>query len=210
VRLTTARLRALIVDQASFVAAARAAVGGATAYGNPQRAWLQIAIRAYYADAKNPQALWQAFDDKVQQGPQTARRQALAEGARRLLEMFLALDETDAALPADTFPPARDVQLGSHIIAVRRDLIYLDGPTYRVRQLWTDHAFRPTHPRAGEMAAAVMVSVDSDLGQGSTTRVDVWGLRHGQTRSWTRAELAPELSRLRARIDAAEAAISQP
>ena len=181
-----------------------------TGYGNPQRAWLQAAVRAYFEAGRDVDELWRALETKVNQQAPNPRRQALADGARRLLERFLMWDDNESDLPADSFPPVRDVRLGTHTIAIRRDLIYLDGPSYRVRQLWTDHDLRPTHPQAIEMAAAVLASVDADLGQGSTTAVEVWGLRHHIQRSWSRAELLPKLQRLEQRLNAAESAIQQP
>jgi hypothetical protein len=210
VRLTTARLRALIVNQSSFIASARAAVAPSTRYGNAQRAWLQAAVRAYVESGRDVDELWRAFNNRVAQRSANQRRQALAEGARRLLERFVIWDENESDLPADSFPPVRDVRLGTHTIAIRRDLIYLDGPGYRVRQLWTTHDLPPTHPRAIEIAAAVMASVDADLGQDSTTAVEVWGLRHQTQRSWSRDQLLPELQRLEQRLDAVQSAIQQP
>jgi hypothetical protein len=171
---------------------------------------LQAAVRAYFEAGRDVDELWRAFDAKVNQRPASPRRQALADGARRLLERFLVWDDNESDLPADSFPPVRDVRLGTHTIAIRRDLIYLDGPGYRVRQLWTDHDLRPTHPQAIEIAAAVLASVDADLGQGSTTAVEVWGLRHQTQQSWSRGELLPELQRLERRLDAVESAIQQP
>lgn len=208
-RLTTSRLRSVIVNQASFVAAARASMTAA-GFGNPQWNWLHAAIRTYFESSRDAEQMWAEFSRRIQQGQQSVRRQSLADGARRLLERFLAFDEDEVDIPADLFPPTRDVQLGNHSIAVRRDLIYVEGLAYRVRQLWTNHDLAPNHPRAGEMAAAVMLSVDSDLGPASTKALEVWGLRHGIRRSWTRAELGPEVTRLRDRLDAVEAAINQP
>ena len=209
-RLTTSALRNLLTDPAGFVAAARTAIAASPSYGNPQRKWMEAAIREYYRLGKDVATLWATFDQKVQQRPMTPRRESNAAGAVRLLDQFIAWDAADPDMPADTFPPIRDVSIGGHLIAVRRDLIYVDGNGYRVRQLWSDHRLRPEHPAAIQMAAAVLLSVDADLGDGSTTEVDVWGLRHRAQRSWTRGQLAAELASLRSRLDAVEQAIQQP
>ena len=67
------------------------------------------------------------------------RRESLGHGAARLLEQFVNWDRDDDDFPADLFPKLRDVALGNHVLAVRRDLIYLDANGYRSRQLWTTH-----------------------------------------------------------------------
>ncbi len=209
-RFTTSALRNLLTNQAGFVAAARISAPATPQYGNPQRKWIEAAIREYYRLGKDVPALWTTLAQRVQQRPTTPRREANAAGAARLLDQFIGWDAVEPDLPADTFPPIRDVLLGSHQIAVRRDLIYVDGSGYRVRQLWTDHQLRPEHPAAIQMAAAVLLSVDADLGVGSTTRLDIWGLRHKTQRSWGRGQLVGELANLRNRLDIVEQAIQQP
>src|SRR5262249_51245035 len=108
VRLTTASLRTLIVNQPSFIASARAGIASPVSYGNPQRAWLQAAVRAYFEAGREVDELWRVFDTKVNQRPASPRRQALADGARRLLERFLVWENDERDLPADSFPPVRD------------------------------------------------------------------------------------------------------
>jgi hypothetical protein len=209
-RFTTSALRSLLTNQAAFVASARTATAATTQYGNPQRKWLEAAIREYYRRSKDVNALWKTFDGKVQQRPSTPSRQANAAGAVRLLERFLEWDAADPEMPADAFPPIRDVAIGGHVIAIRRDLIYIDGNGYRVRQLWTDHQLHPQNPAAVQMAAAVMLSVDADLGVDSTTGVEIWGLRHGAQQSWTRQQLRREIMNLTSRLDIVEQQIQQP
>jgi len=209
VRLTTAGLRALIVNRAGFVAAARRPVVEGPNYGNPQRAWLQAAIRAYFGAGRSSAELWAVLQSKVERRAASPRRESLAAGARALLEQFLVWEDLEDDIAADAFPPVRDVPLGTHTIAVRRDLIYLDGAGYRVRQLWTDHQLRPTNPRANQMAAAVMVSVDTDLGAGLTTSVEIWGLRHRLRRSFSRNELVPVVGALRRQLDEVAAEVQR-
>lgn len=209
-RLTTSGLRSFLVSPASFIAAAKnPSVGGAT-FGNTQRAWLEAAIRAYFNGQKDEDALWQTLDERMHSGGITPRKESLGNGAARLLEEFVAWDRENDEVPADTFPRIRDVALGNHALAVRRDLIYLDATGYRSRQLWTTHDLRPHHPHAIEMAAAVLLSLDGDLGAGSTEHVEVWGLRHRTRIVWNRSELLPHVQSLRQRLDHAAAEIQNP
>jgi hypothetical protein len=179
-------------------------------YGNMQRTWIEAAIKAYFNGNKDENALWQTLDARLHSGVMSARKESLGHGAARLLEQFVAWDQENDDLPADPFPRVRDVALGAHALAVRRDLIYLDTSGYRSRQLWTTHDLRPQHPRAIEMAAAVLVSVDSDLGAGSTEHVEVWGLRHGTRVSWSRSQLMPHIQSLRQHLDQAADEIQNP
>jgi hypothetical protein len=200
-RLTHSSLRSLLVNPTGFVAAVQSAVPGSPQYGNPQRRWIDGAITEYFKAGRDADVLWQAFDQRVQRGNMTPSREANAAGAVRLLDRFLEWDSKEVDVPADTFPPVRDVAIGPHVIAVRRDLIYIDPAGYRVRQLWTDHQLRPQHPVAVQMAAAVLVSVDADLGDKQTASVEVWGLRHGVRQLWPRKQLEAARTVLLSRLN---------
>lgn len=210
-RFTTGQLRRLLTNQAGFVAAARSVVAASSQFGNPQRSWMEAAIRAYFVSNRDEEALWTEYDVRV--GPvkgRSAVRESLAEGGVKLLTSFIQFHKSEAEIPVECFPKVRDVPVGRHSIAVKRDLIYVDAGGFRARQLWTDHQLRPDHPQAHVMAAAVMVSVDEDLGPGSTREVQVWGLRHRVRVTWSRADLGAATKALAARLDEVDDAIKAP
>ena len=60
------------------------------------------------------------------------------------------------------------------------------------------------------MAAAVLVSLDGDLGAGSTENVEVWDLRHGVRVEWSRSQLIPQVATLRQRLDDTVTEIQKP
>ena len=160
------------MNPTGFLAAVQSAVPGSPQYGNPQRRWIDGAITEYFKAGRDADVLWQAFDQRVQRGNMTPSREANAAGAVRLLDRFLEWDSKEVDVPADTFPPVRDVAIGPHVIAVRRDLIYID-PAGSVKANVTNHQLRPQHPVAVQMAAAVLVSVDADLGTADGLRRSV-------------------------------------
>ena len=205
-RVTTAQLRQIVANPRRYVAHARASAA-APQYGNPQRAWMEGAWRAYFDADRAPTALWEAFARKVAAGRASRSRAQWAAGAVPLLEQFLAWDADEPQAPVDRFARSGDVRWHGHILALRRDLVYLTATGYLVRQCWTSRELGLDHPDVGLMVAAVLVCADADLGVGRTEAVDIWHLRDGQRRSWERALLVAEAERLRERLDEVAAAV---
>ncbi len=200
-RLTTSQLRRLVISPRQFVASALALPSVTQQYGNPQRQWMEAAWRAYFRSHRDPKQLWDAFYEKAVTAGGTPRRQALASGAEPMLDVFLRWDAKEPTSPADWFPPTRDVPWQGHVLAVKRDLLYVAKEGHRVRQLWSDTALRATHRDAGIMAAAALICAESDLGLGRIKTIDVWQLRHQDQRSWTRDSLLEDVDRLHDLLD---------
>ncbi len=108
------------------------------------------------------------------------------------------------------FPKACDIVWQGHVLALRRDLNYLTADGYRLRQLWTDRELHVAHPNAGLVVAAVLACADVDLGADRTEAIEVWQLRDGRSRTWSRDELLAEAARLKQRLDEVAAALAQP
>jgi hypothetical protein len=70
-----------------------------------------------------------------------------------------------------------------------------------VRQLWTDRQLPLAHIDADLMALAVLLSAEAELGAGRTGAVEVWHLRDGDRRLWSRDKLLLEAIRLKQRLD---------
>jgi hypothetical protein len=200
-RVTTSQLRLLIVNPHKFVANARIPSGADTAFGNPQRRWMEAAWRAYFREGRDPKVLWREFHQKVSAASPSTRRNALAANAIPMLEQFLASEQDETKVPADCLPPARNVLWEEHILAIQRHLVYLTEGGYRLRQLWTDRLLPLDHVDADLMAVAVLICADADLGAGRTESVEVWHLRDGNRQLWSRDELLHEANRLKRHLD---------
>ena len=210
-RVTPSQLRRIVINPRRFVTAARVALAAdQQQYGNPQRQWLEAAWRAYFTNGRDPDVLWQTFSARSIGSKDTPQRRALARGAEPMLELFLAWDGRDPDAPVDWFPKARDIPGQGHVLALRRDLSYLTADGYRLRQLWTDRELRVAHPDARLVVAAVLACADVDLGADRTEAIEVWQLRDGRSRTWSRDELLAEAARLNRRLDEVAAALAQP
>jgi hypothetical protein len=200
-RVTTSQLRLLIVNPHRFVANARIPSGTDTAFGNPQRRWMEAAWRAYFREGRASKILWREFHQKVDAAFPSARRNALAANVVPMLEQFLAWERDETTVPADCLPPAHNVLWNTHILAIQRHLVYLTAGGYHLRQLWTDRLLPLTHVDADLMAVAVLICADADLGAERTESVEVWHLRDGNRQLWSREELLSGASRLQRRLD---------
>lgn len=206
-RFTTAPLRQVIANPRNFVAAARRPRPDAPPFNNPQRQWMEAAWRAFFAAGRVPEVLLETFNQKSTANPNPGRA-SLAAGALPMLDQFLVWDAEEPTAPADIAPPVRDVSLGAHILAVKRDLIYLAADGYLVRQIWTSRDLPADHVDASLMAYAVLICSDFDLGVERTSAIEVWDLRNGVRRRWRRDELAREAARLLDRLDEVAAALT--
>jgi hypothetical protein len=195
-RLTTSELRRLAIDPAGFLEA-QSQIDPTRGFGNVQRQWMDGAWRAYFASWRTEQALWAEFERRVTRGTPGLRRDGMAREATTMLEQFLEWEQDETGIPADVFPPIRDVAWESHTLAVRRDLTYITSLGFRLRQLWTDREMSIDHPNAGLLVAATLVCADMDLGDARTQSVEVWQLRRKRRRAWTREELSTDTERLR-------------
>ena len=200
-RLTTYQLRLLIVNPAKFVASVRRPPGSDAGFGNPRRRWMEAAWRVYFREGRDPQVLWREFYQRVKAAAPSSRRDALATGAEPMLDQFLAWDQEGAKVPADCFPPARDMPWEEHILAIQRHLVYLTEGGYHLRQLWTDRQLLLDHVDADLMALAALICADTDLGAGRAESVEVWRLRDGNREVWSRDKLLSEANRLQRRLD---------
>ena len=210
-RVTPSQLRRIVISPRRFVAAARVAVASdQQQFGNPQRHWMEAAWRAYFANGRDPDILWQTFSARSLGSNDSPRRRSLARGAEPMLDRCLEWDGRDADSPADWFPRTRDIAWHGHVLALRRDLSYLTTDGYRLRQLWTDRELRVAHTEAGLMLAAVLACADVELGADRTEAIEVWQLRDGTSRTWSRDELLAEAARLKQRLDEVAAALAQP
>jgi hypothetical protein len=169
---------------------------------------MDAALRRYFASGRDSAVLWQKFDDLAYARELVPRRVALVRGARSMLERFLEWESKEQGNPVSYFVQPTDVAWKGHIVAIRRDLVYLTSNGYKVRQLWTDRELRVEHPDAGLMVAAVLICADQDLGDGRTEIIEAWQLRTGRSCFWTRAQLLREKERLRERLDQVAADLS--
>ena len=201
-RVTTSQLRFLIVNPRKFVTNARSPSGADTVFGNPQRRWMEAAWRAYFREGRDSKVLGKEFHERVRAASPSPRRNTLAESAKPMLEQFLAWEQGETQAPADCLPPARDVPWEGHILAIQRHLVYLTQRGYCLRQLWTDRMLFLNHVDADLMAVSVLICADADLGAGRTESIEVWQLRDGHRRCWTRNELLAHAHRLKGRLDA--------
>jgi hypothetical protein len=200
-RVTTAQMRQIVTNPGRFVEDARAPRDAGERFGNPQRAWMEAALRAYFANGRSAAVLWDELETRASTGGLTPWRYRMALAAEPMVEQFLAWDRERADAPGLWFPPTRDVQWHEHTLALKRDLVYLTPTGYRLLLLWTDRELRVTHADAGLMAAAILAYSDGDLGTDRVESIEVWQLRAKQQAAWTRQELEAETARLHQRLD---------
>jgi hypothetical protein len=118
-----------------------------------------------------------------------------------MLEQFLIWDADEIDAPVDPLPPAQDVAWCGHILAIRRDFVYITPSGYLIRQCWTSRELSFRHPDAQLIGAAVLVCADVEMGDGRTEAIDVWHLRDGERQRWSRDMLLTQVQRLRERLD---------
>lgn len=206
-RFTTGQLRLAVTNPRRLVASVRAAQTDKVQYGNPQRSWMESSWRAYFADNRNPDTLWQVFNEKVSARPMNRNRAGLATGATPMLRQFLEWDSEEEASPQLWSMPSPNVEWRGHTLCLKRDALYLSDNGYDIRLFWTDHDLAPERGDAILMAAATLVHSENDIGQGRIETVSAWQLRRQRRILWSSQELLKEYDRLAERLNDIEAAL---
>jgi hypothetical protein len=200
---TEARLRQAFVQPAAFVTASR--MPPAVNFGNPQRQWLEAAIKAYFAADRDGEIAWATLQEKAAARSEMRYFEGFLNGAENLLEQFLAFDAAEQAIPRGTlFARSRRVPFGRHTLSMQRHLLYLSPGGYELRQIWTARDLDIDHDLAPLMALASLVCAEFDLGRERVESVDVWQLRSEGRQRWRRNALTTVENELREYLDTIE------
>lgn len=164
--------------------------------GNPQRQWLDSALRQYFATGRDRRALIPALEQAVAKNGLTAWKRTMSRSLVPVARLFADWDsgERDPHALFLTHRPPDAIWRGHHL-ALRRDLFYIHGNGYMVRLLWSDS--RSLRERGTSMAiTAVLASADADLGEDAVEVIEVWQLRKAQRRRYLRRDLDRNYGRL--------------
>jgi hypothetical protein len=100
----------------------------------------------------------------------------MAVSARAMLEQFVDWDIGQLRPNLVMLQPL-DLPVLSHLLALRRDLVYLhDDGTFTIRQLWTDGAI-DTDESVSLALAAHYLHGEIEFGEGRIRNVEAWHLR---------------------------------
>jgi hypothetical protein len=208
VRVTTYELRQIVVHPQQYVANKRAQSQQQDSPfpANPQRAWFEAAIRAFFRGGRTEASLRTQFDASVARSTVQRNRDTLIRNGELLLDQFIEWDRTEIRAPAaPPFFRTPTCAWRGHLLAVPPHLSYIDATRYRLRQLWTDRELDANDDDAALVAAATRLCAEGELGAGSITSVEVWQLRKGTQNSWTDTELDDVEDELEGRLNAVEA-----
>lgn len=183
---------------------------------NPQRAWLEKCVGAYFVSRQDPQAAHQALEQRVAAAKDPVRGRANGLAVRAMLDQFLAWHASEPTPLLHEFKKVPAVHRG-HEFNLAPGLLYQTPTGLLMRHLWTESDVNLRLPRAKLLAAAHLLHADANVGLTlwGVERVSFWHLRRAERAAWDVAELRTQtadlttlLDTVAATLDARRAAIS--
>ncbi len=118
----------------------------------------------------------QAFDRSQHWGPNgPPQAKGWANSIRESFDTYVEMSGDDSR-PVLGYTIDRNVQVGTHEVGVKIDVILLDDLGYVGRYLLWDIPV-PSADEAALLAAPIVVALEEELGEGRVAGVEVWHLR---------------------------------